>query len=257
VRSDRIFLFPVPPRTPGANGRPPKHGKEFKLSDPTTQPEPEAATITNTTRYGTARASAWNRLHPRLTRRAAWQHHDDPLPIIDGSLIRLTVDRLPGERDPKPVWLWHSNPDVTPSDVDRLWRAFLRRFDLEHTFRFLKQTLGWTRPRVRTPEQADRWTWLVITAHTQLRLARHLTSDLRRPWEKPVTEPHRLTPARVRRGFRNLHRKTTSPASAPKPSHPGPGRPPGSRNQHRATRHNVGKTITKGATTSKNNEATG
>ncbi|MGH3381744.1 MAG: hypothetical protein ACRDP6_44155 [Actinoallomurus sp.] len=69
--------------------------------------------------------------------------------------------------------------------MDRLWQAFLRRFDLEHTFRLFKQTLGWTAPKVRTPETADRWTWLVIAAHTQLRLARHLTVDLRRPWEKP------------------------------------------------------------------------
>jgi hypothetical protein len=31
-----------------------------------------------------------------------------------------------------------------PADVDRLWQAFLRRFDLEHTFRMFKQILGWT-----------------------------------------------------------------------------------------------------------------
>jgi hypothetical protein len=130
-----------------------------------------------------------NRLHPRLTRRAAWADHHGPLPVITGSIIRLHVDRLPGDRYPKPVWLWCSTPEVTPSEVDRLWQAFLRRFDIEHTFRFLKQTLGWTRPKIRTPAQADRWTWLILTAHTQLRLARHLTEDLRRPWEKPAARP--------------------------------------------------------------------
>jgi len=109
------------------------------------------------------------------------------------------------------VWLWYSRPELSDTDLNRLWRAFLRRFDLEHTFRFLKQTLGWTRPRIRTPDQGDRWTWIILTAHTQLRLARHLTHDLR-PWEKPVTEPHRLTPTRIRRGFRNLRPKTMSTA---------------------------------------------
>jgi hypothetical protein len=161
------------------------------------------------------------------------------------------VQRLPGNRDPKPLWLWSSRPNLTESEMNRLWQAFLRRFDLEHTFRFLKQTLGFTRPRVRTPEQADRWTWLIISAHTQLRLARHLTGDLRRPREKPVTEPHRLTPARVRRGFRNLRAKTTLPASAPKPSHPGPGRPPGSKNNQHARRHDVGKNATSGSSGAK------
>jgi hypothetical protein len=52
--------------------------------------------------------------------------------------------------------------------------------------------------------------------------------------EQPTPQA-KLTPARVRRGFRNLHAKTASLACAPKPSRPGPGRPPGSRNRHRAT----------------------
>jgi hypothetical protein len=113
------------------------------------------------------------------------------------------------------------------SDVDLNWQAFLRRFDLEHTFRMIKQTLGWTRPKLRTPEAADRWTWLVIAAHAQLRLTREAAADLRRPWEKPA-EPARLTPARVRWGFRNLRPHLHCPARAPKPLTPGPGRPPGS-----------------------------
>jgi hypothetical protein len=65
--------------------------------------------------------------------------------------------------------------------VDRWWQAFLRRFDIEHTFRLFKQTLGWTRPKTRTPEAADRWTWLIIAAHTQLRLSRPSAEDLPKP----------------------------------------------------------------------------
>ncbi|MDQ0711622.1 hypothetical protein QFZ55_001074 [Streptomyces luteogriseus] len=190
-------------------------------------------------------ARAWDRLHPRLTKRAAWLDHDGPLPIIEGTVIRLNVERLPSGRDNKPLWLWWSRIDATPADVDRCWQAFLRRFDLEHTFRLFKQTLGWTKPRLRIPEAAERWTWLVITAHTQLRLARSLAVDLRRPWEKK-TEPHKLTPARVRRGFRNLHAKSPSPASAPKPSRPGPGRPAGSKNRRSAARHDVGRVLATG-----------
>ena len=41
--------------------------------------------------------------------------------------------------------------------VNRCWQAFLRRFDIEHTFRFLKQVLGWTKPKLRDPAAADRW----------------------------------------------------------------------------------------------------
>ncbi len=109
-------------------------------------------------------------------------------------LIRLKADHLPGDRDPKPVWLWFSRTGMTGEDVNLRWQAFLRRFDLEHTVRLFKQTLGWTVPKVRDPHTADLWTWLIIGARTQLRLARPLAEDLRRPWERP-TEPCRLIPA--------------------------------------------------------------
>ncbi|MCM0674448.1 transposase [Micromonospora phytophila] len=242
IRSDRVLRLPKPLRLPGTNGRPAKHGPEFRLDEPDSWPAPQHHTTTETTRYGTARACSWDRLHPRLTRRTCWIDHDGDLPVIEGTLIRLQVDHLPGDRDPKPVWLWCSAVSATATDVDRWWQSFLRRFDLEHTFRLFKQTLGWARPKIRTPEAADRWTWLIITAHTQLRLARPLAADLRRPWERPAA-PDRLTPARVRRGFRNLRAKSAQPAGAPKPGRPGPGRPPGSRNRRPAARHDVGKTV--------------
>jgi len=243
LRSGRVLYFPAPPRAPGA-GRPSRHGRELKLAEPGTWPGPAVTTVTETTRYGTAAACAWDRLHPRLTSRAAWQHHDGELPVIEGTLIRLAVDHLPGDRDPKPVWLWWSRTGACPADAGRCWQAFLRRFDIEHTFRLFKQTLGWTAPKIRNPEAADRWTWLIITAHTQIRLARDLAADLRRPRERPAP-PGRLTPARVRRGFRYLRAKTTCPAGAPKPGRPGPGRPPGANNRRPATRYNVGKTTKK------------
>jgi hypothetical protein len=241
LRSDRVLYFPVPERQPGTNGRPPRHGREFSLAGPATWPRPLITTTTAATRYGTAVAQAWDRLHPRLTHRSAWLDHDGPLPVIEGTLIRLQVDHLPGDRDPKPVWLWWSRTGAPPADVDRCWQAFLRRFNLEHTFRLFKQVLGWTVPKLRDPQAADRWTWLIITCHAQLRLARPLAGDLRLPWERPAP-PGRLTPARVRRGFRNIRATVPCPAGVPKPGKPGPGRPPGSRNRHPAPRHDVGKT---------------
>lgn len=245
MRSDRVLRRTAPPRVCGTNGRPPKHGGEFVFGDPATWGQPAAVTTTDTRLYGMARAQAWDRLHPRLTRRAAWNAHEGPLPIIAGTVIRLTVDHLPSGGANKPVWLWWSKVDASATDVDRCWQAFLRRFDIEHTFRLFKQTLGWTTPKLRDPEAADRWTWLMIACHTQLRLARSLTADLRRPWEKPLPTG-RLTPARIRRGFRNLRTKIPSPACAPKPSRPGPGRPPGSTNRHRSPRHDVGRVLTTG-----------
>ncbi|MEU0631179.1 NF041680 family putative transposase [Streptomyces sp. NPDC005989] len=242
VRSDRVIRLPKPPRMYGVNGRPPKHGPEFRFMKPDTWPEPAITTVTDTTNYGKADTQVWDRVHPRLTHRSSWLDHDGELPVVEGTLMRLKVEHLSKDRDAPPLWLWSSKTGATPDDVDRFWQAFLRRFDLEHTFRFAKQTLGWTTPKLRTPEAADRWTWIPIVAHTQLRLARPLTADLRRPWGKPTTSD-RLTPARVRRGFRNIRPTLHCPARAPKPSRPGPGRPPGSKNKQPVTRYGVGKTV--------------
>ena len=73
-----------------------------------------------------------------------------------------------------------------------------------------------------------------------------LTAGLRLPWQRPAPDG-RLTPARVRRGFRKIRANLPCPASAPKPGKPGPGRPPGSTNRHPVQRHSVGKTEKKTA----------
>jgi len=243
LRSDRIMLRDAgEPRSTPKGGRPRKHGTAFTLAKPDSWHEPDTATRTETTRYGGAEARAWDRMHQRLQKRGPWLDHEGEIPITHGTLVRLKVDHLPGEREAKPLWLWSSATGIDTTHLNRIWRTFLRRFDLEHTFRLLKGTLGWTAPHFRAPDTADLWTWLVIVAHTQLRVARPLAANLRRPWERPVPTA-KLTPARVRRGFRNIHAKVLTPARVPKPTRPGPGRPLGSKNRKLAPRHDVGKTV--------------
>ncbi|MYZ38089.1 MULTISPECIES: transposase, partial [unclassified Streptomyces] len=96
LRSDRVMRRPTPPRVyDPKNGRPPKHGGEFVFGDPTTWRAEQAVTTTDTRLYGKATAQAWDRLHPRLTRRAAWLSHNGPLPLIEGTVVRLVVEKLP------------------------------------------------------------------------------------------------------------------------------------------------------------------
>jgi hypothetical protein len=241
LATNRVLRQAPPARRPGQMGRPVRHGAELRLAADAARPEPDALTVTETSRYGTAAARSWNRAHPKLKARGAWEGHQGGLPVIEGTLIQLTVGHLPHDRAPKPVWLWTSRPDANPAEVSLCWQAFLRRFDIEHTFRFLKQSLGWTRPKLRDPAAADRWTWLVIAACAQLWLARRLAAGQRLPWQQPC-RPGRMTPARVRQGFRAIHRTLPVLTAAPKPAKPGPGRPPGAKNRRPATRHDVGKT---------------
>jgi DDE superfamily endonuclease len=225
LRSDRCFYADPPPaaRSP-RGGRPRRHGAKFAFADPTSWPTPTATLVCQDDQYGTVTVAAWSGLHPKQQRHPGHGSRG-PRPILRGTILRVQVQRVPARtRPPKVLWLWWAGPGEL--DLDLAWRAYIRRFDLEHTVRFCKQTLGWTTPRPRTPEQADRWTWLVLAAYTQLRLARQVVCDQRLPWQRPRPQP-RLSPYRVRRGFSRLLCALGSPAAAPKPAGRSPGRPKG------------------------------
>jgi hypothetical protein len=243
LRSDRCFYADPPPRPPGATGRPRRHGAKFNCADPATWPTPTATLTCQDDQYGAVTVQAWSGLHPKQQRHPG-HGSGGPRPIVRGTVIRVAVERIPAKtRPPKVLWLWWAGPEGLQLDLDLAWRAYVRRFDLEHTVRFCKQTLGWATPRPRHPEQADRWTWLVLADYTQLRLARAVASNQRLPWERPRPQP-RLSPYRVRRGFPQLLCTLGSPASTPKPSGRSPGRPTG-RASGPATRYPAIKKPTK------------
>jgi hypothetical protein len=225
LRSDRCFYADPPPVARSSKGgRPRRHGAKFNRADPTTWPAPTATLTCQDDQYGTVTVACWAGLHPKQQRHPGHGTRG-PRPIVRGTIIRVQVERVPARtRPPKVLWLWWAGPGEL--DLDLAWRAYVRRFDLEHTVRFCKQALGWTTPRPRHPEQAERWTWLVLTGYTQLRLARAVVADARLPWERPRPQ-RRLSPYRVRRGFPRLLCALGSPAAAPKPSGCSSGRPKG------------------------------
>ena len=134
-------VLPAPPRLPGTNGRPLRHGAAFRLAGERSWPAPAAATATQTTRYLTARAAAWGRLHQQLASRA-------------GGKTTMASGRL--SRAPSSGCTWTACPataartavagsscaGTSAAEVNRAWQAFLRRFDIEHMFRFFEQVLG-------------------------------------------------------------------------------------------------------------------
>ena len=213
---------------PAPTGRSRRHGPKMKCADPSTWPEPSAEYTCEDSGYGKVCVRAWAEMHSKV-RAHEGRGSRGPLPIVVGTLILVEVERLPRgqrRREPRVLWLWWRGPEGTAPDLELIWRAYARRFDLEHTFRLFKQTLGWTAPRVRHPEQADRWTWLVLAAFTQLRLARACVADRRLPWERRC-DPGRLTPVRVHRGVSALLAHLGTPAKPPKTCGRSPGRPKG------------------------------
>jgi hypothetical protein len=234
LRADRCFYADPPPAKPSPKGgRPRMHGAKCAGKDPTTWSVPTAEHLAEDEQYGTVRVRAWAGLHPTQQAHPG-RGTRTTRPIVRGTVVLVEVSRLPARPYPPQVlWWWWAGPGEP--DLDLWWRAYVRRFDLEHTLRFRKQSLGWTTPRVRHPEHADRWTWLVVAVSTQLRLARPWVVDRRLPWERPL-DPGKRTPARVRRTLSALLPVVGTPAVAPKPCGRSPGRPTGSRSG-RATRY--------------------
>ncbi|HEV2254690.1 MAG TPA: transposase [Streptosporangiaceae bacterium] len=131
VCSDRVFHAPAGARKGDRPGRAPRHGARMKLNDPDTWPPADATVRIDTVRYGTAVIDAYPRRHQRLTGDGAWAGHTGPYPIIAGTVLRVVVNRLPGDRAPGPLWLWSSVPEIQAADLAGLFFAFCRRFDIE------------------------------------------------------------------------------------------------------------------------------
>jgi len=239
IRNDRVLYRDPPPRAPGAPGANRIHGPRLACKDPATWGAPDQELRLDEEKYGQVTVQSWGGLHPELTRKGRFAGLARP-PLVRCHLIRVTVTRLPdGRKVPGPLWLWWAGPG-TP-DLDLIWRAYLHRFDIEHTYRLAKHTLGWDKAALRHPAQLARWTWLIIAAITQLRLARPIAEDHKQRWERRRSQG-KLSPGRVRRDFTRLAALAGTPARAPKPSKVGPGRPKGRRSTP-APRHDVIKKV--------------
>ena len=151
-------------------------------------------------------------------------------------VLRLTRDQARGtRRDPKDVWVgWLGDP---PPPLAEWWNTYLRRFAVDHWYRFAKQGLFWTLPRLKTPEQAEHWSDVMPFLTWELWLARPIAADHPLPWQTRQTV---LTPGRVLQGMGSILMQIGTPTQAPKPRGKSPGWPPGQPRQ-RAQRYPIVK----------------
>jgi hypothetical protein len=203
-------IYRTPERRPG-RGRPRLHGEPFRLADPSTHGPPQFTRQLDHPAYGAVTIDVWTDLHV------------GGAPDAPFSVICIQVERLPNKKlPPRPLWLaWIGGP--LPADLSILWHWYLRRFTVEHAFRFFKQTLGWTTVRPRHPEAADRWSWLIAAACWQLWLARPIVGDARLPWEHPRSDGL-VTPGQVQRRFTGILLRVGTPARIPHTRGKSPGR---------------------------------
>jgi hypothetical protein len=224
ARKDQVLYRPAPPRT-NQQGRPRKDGARFKGSDAATH-EPPDGDWQGVDAHGQAvQVRVWQGLHLRQAR-------DVPITVV--CIIRARARGT--KRDPRVSWFWWLGGPLPP--LAELPGLYARRFGLEHGYRFDKQDLLWATPRVRTPEQFERWTDVVAIVHNQLVLARPFVETVRRPWERAVRP---ATPRQVRRVMGRIIAQLGTPARPPQPRGKAPGRAPGATVTH-APRQSVIRT---------------
>jgi hypothetical protein len=208
MKSDRKLYRPAVRRH--KKGPMPKDGPVFQGKRQETHGAPEAEACELDAKGRAVRTSRWSDLHFKKDR--------------DLSVKVIRVEREAAKdtkRDPRISWFVMLDEVVPLSAVAKSYRL---RFSQEHGYRFLKGDLLWTRVQVRTPEQFERWSWLVAIVFNQLYLARALGAALYRPWE---CKERPVTPRQVRRMMPTLLSQLGTPACPCQPRGKAPGRPKG------------------------------
>jgi hypothetical protein len=221
ARCDQVLYREAPPPT-GKRGAPRKDGARFKGSEPTTHGRPDADWSGSDAHDRPVQVRCWQGLHLRKAR-------DVVITVV--RIIRTSARGT--KRDPRESWFWWLGGPLPP--LAELAGLYPRRFGQEHGYRFDKQDLLWAAPRVRTPEQMERWTDLVAVVHNQLVLARPQVEGERRPWEAR-TRP--TSPRQVRRAMGRIIAQLGTPARPPQRRGKAPGRMVGAVVK-RATRYAV------------------
>jgi len=141
------------------------------------------------------------------------------------------MDARGTRRDPAHWWLRYTAQPTLCLATD--WRCYLRRFAIEHFYRFIKQDLLWTNFAATTLRNTQLCSTLVTIAYGLLFLARDLVLDSARPWEKAPSAPLALSPGRVKRALPGLCSQIGTPAAPCKTRGKSSGRPPGFQPSHR------------------------
>lgn len=210
LKSNRC-LYRTAPAPTGKRGGPRLDGDKLQPKDSATHGSPDGIWSGEDVRGRPVEVSWWKHMH---VKEARW------LEICVLRVVRPHATNK--ERDPRVSWfVWIGDQQA---DLVQIALGYVLRFGQEHGYRFDKQALIWERPRLRTPEQFERWTWIVAIAHNHLVLARDVVEPEWRPWEN---KQRVVTPQQVRRGISTLLPRLGTPARPPKPRGKSKGREKG------------------------------
>jgi DDE superfamily endonuclease len=199
LKSNQCFYKPAPPHTK-RKGQPRKDGVKLKLDNLSTQSNPDRTYDVTDEKDHPVSIRCWEHMH---VKNARW---------LDLTIIQIIRPHASNkERDPKISWFVYIGQD--PHDaIAQIALLYCLRFSQEHGYRFDKQALLWTDPRLQTPEQFDLWSQIVAIVHNHIVLAKDFIEGELRPWEN---KQRKHTPQQVRRGLATFLPLLGTPACPP------------------------------------------
>jgi len=205
---NRLLYREPPPAPPKLGpGHPTWHGDPLQPNDPATHGQPDQQWEGIDAKGKKIEVRCWQNLHFKKERAQKVRLFE---------VIRHGAQAT--KRDPRVSWfLFWGQEAPAPEEVPTL---YARRYNLEHAYRIAKQELLWETPRLRTPEQFERWTDVVSLVRNTLFLARDLVEAQRQPWE---SRRRASTPEQVRRGMGRIIAQLGTPARVCRPRGYSPG----------------------------------
>ena len=196
-------------------GHPRWYGDKFYLKDGSTWHEVDeqfSTTITNKKKEIIhLEIQCWNNLIMKGDKEQ--KMHEKPF-----RLLRIILRDEQGNLKFKPMWLIVMGQRRDELNLFDCYLAYIRRFDIEHLFRFAKNKLllnNYYSPEV---EREKNWVELVFLSYVNLWAARNLSQVVVPQWQKYEQKkmPSQITPSMVQRDYKRIIRTFGTSSPSPK-----------------------------------------
>ncbi|WP_308255795.1 transposase [Geminocystis sp. GBBB08] len=204
-RCSRVFytLPKIDNNQPKRRGHPQWYGNKFDLKDESTWHEVDEQFSTTITNHKDEiielEIKCWHNLVMKGNKEQKMQQK----PF---NLLRITLKDKQGNLKFKPMWLIVMGKRKNDLSLFDCYQAYLRRFDIEHLFRFAKNKLLLNSYYSTNVERENNWVELVFLSYVNLWASRNLAQQVTPDWQKYHLKkmPDKITPSIVQRDYKRI-----------------------------------------------------
>ena len=208
------------------------YGKKMHLAKPETYlPAGGSSQFEYQTHSGKriqVQAQYWESMLYRSSKKVEYVGHEHEFRLMKFQLLKESGEPLFS----RPLWLIALGDWREEVSIEEYFYHYQDRYDIEHFFRFGKNTLLLDKYQTCDVDHEENWWRFVCLAYQQLSLAKELVEDCPQDWEKylPVYQESKSSlssPSQTQRAFSKVLDQIGSPARPPFKSKGGKGRQKG------------------------------